>query len=132
MVKINKQDFNTRIIKPKQINNIIININNNPRDNKNNIQVEIQDNKLQIGHKLNDNNVLEVNQKKLYIQLSRLSNSNTCTYIYLIIAIISILITLASILSLYFMESLYFLYVIESFPIILLIFDVYIILYLYV
>ncbi len=116
------------MIQPKQINNIIININNAQGLENNKIQVDIQNDRVEVTRK--ENNLLEVNQKKMYVTLSRLSNSNSCVVLYTFFAFISLLSLSFSTGMLIVGNRLYILYIIEALPYLVMLSDVYVRIYL--
>jgi hypothetical protein len=113
---------------PNQINNIIININNGPGVDNNNIQVEIQNDRVEVARK--ENNVLDVNQKKLYVTLSRLYNSNTILILYTLFVVISLVLLSCGMGALIMQQRLYFIYILGSVPLTLMLTDVYVRIYL--
>jgi hypothetical protein len=111
--------------KPKQINNIIININNNVQipasTPKNDIRLQINNdnNKVEVDVK---DEVLGMNQKRSFVYLSRLISSSKCKWFYISALLYSTLLLACSISAIFINISLY-LYILNPIALIFILLD---------
>jgi hypothetical protein len=120
-----------------QINNIIININNNlPTQNdqtNKDIRVEINNNNVKLDVKDNiTDEVLETNQKRMFIRLSRLVSSKKCRYLYILALVYCLTILICSVASLALDTKFVWLYGINLLGLVFILLDVMVRIYLYV
>jgi hypothetical protein len=98
-----------------------IRFNNTP-----NVKVDVKD-----SNEIHDE-VLEMNQKRLFIKLSRLMASGKCKYLYIFATIYALALLVCSIVSIVTLNTFIWLYIIDLLGLMLILLDVIVRIYLYV